>query len=99
MMDMSTLYEITDIRKVSPPDRMALIGLLEAVPGGMQVYEPGRRGQFVELTDDNFEIEGDRITVYADGGMLVFTPIAPDEEPDVILLSTENYAGLVDACL
>lgn len=99
MMDMSTLYEITDIRKVEPRLRMALVGLLESVPGGVQVYEPGRRGQFLELNEKNFEIEGQRITVYADGGMVVFTPISEGDESDALLFLEEDYRGLVSSCL
>jgi hypothetical protein len=98
MFDGKTLFEITDLRKLPADQKLHMIGLLESVPGGVQVFDPDDRGAYIELSEDNFEIDAGHLTVHTNVGMIVFTPLFKGEEADVFLLFEDDYEGLVAAC-
>ena len=90
-MKWGTLCEVVDFRAIKefPP-----IAVLDSVPGGLLAsYSTGRDELFSLGEDDDLEIEGDRVTVHTEGGMVVFAPL--ESGSDVLEVMGIDDLGLI----
>lgn len=97
----TTLYEVSDMRKIAPEAKLAPIALIENRPDALHVLEVTGQSHTLalgeEAGEDNWEWANGDLTVYLPEGMVHFTPLR--EDSDAIAFTASPLDQLVQYCL